>query len=698
MVSLRRPRRYHNALANMTERELHADVRKFYDDTSQTLTGLRPYPTEREVQDAAATWQQKDNIENAIREAMGKGSSGSNDTINTVIPLNNVEKRALINEIDHSFSENGMWMVIFTVSLSAFLQGFVQSSQNGANLFADQWLEESGNPVNSQFAYANAAVYFSAAVIGCPLAAPMSSLFGRRGVIIAASFLIFAASVGSACITLNKNAWLVLGSIRLIGGVGMGLKATSTPILAAETAVGSWRGSSVLLWQLWVSFGIMMSFVVNICLNQIDDKKLKLRLILASPAVFALMLMYTVAKCPESFRYYLMPGSRKYSPEKAYASLLRLRNTKIQAVRDLYLTYKGIDNEFENEEYDSIKAIPKPQIPVVGAISHYVLQYWRILKVRRLRNAAITTGIVALSQQLSGINLMAFYGGTTLVGIGPGDQPSDHQISKAMLYNLIFDVLGRRKVLLFTIPVSDKARNEVVAFWIYFHTAFYSPGMGPVPFVLAAESFPLAFRDTGASLAISINLLFAGLLAWLQPLLVAGIKFGGTLGVFAGLNVVAFVLIFLLMEETSGVPLESLGSVFKEPKTELISFQLFEFLPWFGQFILGRSSLAERPERTVDLSSSSAPAASVTSNDEEQTWNSDGVANECNELSLNTLPHFLLPTSRQMKQTMMNPSRYVTPVFLTLSIHNLHKQNLIWSLVADPVPLVLWISPGQQHI
>ncbi|KAL7767241.1 hypothetical protein ACKLNR_001542 [Fusarium oxysporum f. sp. zingiberi] len=639
----------------MTERELHADVRKFYQDTSQTLTGLRPYPTEREVQDAAAAWQQKDNIEGAIREAMRKGNVESGGT-NTVIPLNNAEKRALINEIDHSFSENGMWMVILTVSLSAFLQGFVQSSHNGANLFADQWLKESGkHPVNSQFAYANAAVYFSAAVVGCPLAAPMSSLFGRRGVIIVASFLIFAASVGSACITLNENAWLVLGNIRLIGGVGMGLKATSTPILAAETAVGSWRGSSVLLWQLWVSFGIMTSFIVNICLNQIDDKKLKLRLILASPAVFALMLMYTVVKCPESFRYYLMPGSRKYSPEKAYASLLRLRNTKIQAVRDLYLAYKGIDSELENEEYDCTKATPKPRTPVLGAVSHYVLQYWRILKVHHLRNAAITTGIVALSQQLSGINLMAFYGGTTLVGIGPGQQPTEVQISKAMLYNLIFgllnflfclpaihsiDVLGRRKVLLFTIPgmalvlmaaaisfntVNEKVRNEVVAFWIYFHTAFYSPGMGPVPFVLAAESFPLAFRDTGASLAISINLLFAGLLAWLQPLLVAGIRFGGTLGVFAGLNVVAFVLIFLLMEETSGVPLESLRSVFDQPKVDLIHFQLFEFLPWFVRFILGQSSLAGRPERTVDLNPNSVPAASIT-DDEERIRNSDSVS------------------------------------------------------------------------
>ncbi|CVL02164.1 related to myo-inositol transport protein ITR1 [Fusarium mangiferae] len=286
----------------------------------------------------------------------------------------------------------------------------------------------------------------------------MSSLFGRRGAIIVASFLIFVASVGSACITLNDNAWLSLGSIRLIGGVDMGLKATSTPILAAGTAVGSWRGSSVLLWQLWVSFGIMMSFIVNICLNQIFDKNLKLRLILVSPAVFALMLMYTVAECPESFRYYLMPGSRKYSLKKAYASLQRLRNTK------------------------------------------------------------------------------------------------------------------------------------------------------------------------GASLATSINLLFAGFLARVQPLLVAGIKFGGIFGVFAALNVVAFVLIFLLMEETSGVPLESLGSVFNQPKKDLIHFQLFKFLPWFGRFILGRSSIAERPERTVDLSPSSVPDASVTDDGEERIWSSDTVS------------------------------------------------------------------------
>lgn len=74
----------------------------------------------------------------------------------------------------------------------------------------------------------------------------------------------------------------------------------------------------------------------------------------------------------------------------------------MQAVRDLFLTYKGIEEELQNEGNEATKGSQKPRTPVLGAVGHYLLQYWRILKRRRLRNAAITTGIVALSQQLSG--------------------------------------------------------------------------------------------------------------------------------------------------------------------------------------------------------------------------------------------------------------------------------------------------------
>ncbi|WXC61445.1 hypothetical protein SNK03_007320 [Fusarium graminearum] len=549
----------------MNDEQLETAVRSFYHETSDTLTNRRQYPTEEDIERAAKVWHHKDYYENAARHKL-----------ETPLSLNMAEQYALVKEVDHPFSERGMWTVIFT------------SSQNGANLFARYWISSSSDqPVNSRFASANAAVYFSAAVLGCPLAAPLNTLLGRRGAIIVAAFLILVSSIGSACIPLptsdndpaRDGTWALVAGIRIIGGVGMGLKATSTPILAAETAVGSWRGSNILMWQLWVAFGIMMSFVVNICLNQIKDKKLTLRLILGSPAVFALILI----------------------PEKAYASLQKLRNTKLQADRDLFATHQGIVNEIRMERDDD-------GLSSSGSL-RYVTRYCNIFKYRRLRNAAITTGIVALSQQLSGINLMAFYGGTTLVGITPGNVPDGGQIMKAMVYNLIFgsinflfclpaiyyiDTLGRRKILLYTIPgmaiglmaaaVSyDQVTIEVVAFWIFFHTAFYSPGMGPVPFVLAAESFPLAYRETGASFAITINFLFAGLLAWLQPLLVAGVKFGGTLGVFSGLNVISFFLIFFLVEETHGNDLEYLGRVFRRSKLEFARQQFYKLVPFSGK-------------------------------------------------------------------------------------------------------------------
>ncbi|KAM5364138.1 hypothetical protein ACJZ2D_011639 [Fusarium nematophilum] len=663
--------RIRNPLGSMDGDQLSQYAQNFHRSTSQTLTGLRPYPSEQEIQAAAEVSQDRNLYISAART----------DNPNTPVTLNAAERRALAREVDHTFSEKGMWMVIVTVSLSAFLQGFVQSSQNGANLFADQWIDQSGD-TDPRYAFANAAVYFSAAALGCPLAAALNSLFGRRGTILIGSVLTLAGSLGSAAIPLHdekrsgieatgeNNGWALLSGIRVIGGIGMGLKAVTAPILAAETAVEYWRGSFVLTWQLWVSFGIMTSFIVNLGLNEITDTELKLRLIMASPAVFAFILMLVVFKCPESFRYYMKPGSRHYNPEKAFGSLLRLRNTKIQATRDLFLTHVGVEQEIRIErEAGESSADPGAETalpPVPGesrdgrsrrivvharniskAIWRHVLQYFKILSKRRLRNAAIASGIVALAQQLSGsrfpnilpydlvdnkkanmpvVNIMAFYGGSILVGGEPGQVLSDKDVNKAMVYNVIFgmlnflfclpgihyiDSLGRRTILLFTIPwmavalmaaaVSfDQVKPEIVAFWLYFHTIWYSPGMGPVPFILAAESFPLAFRETGASVAIGINFLFAGFLAFLQPLLVTAIGYSGTLGLFAGFNVISFVLIFLFVEETGGIRLEDLGLVFREPKTEFVRFQVSNFLPWLGKYLMGKSRLEDRPRRIVN--------------------------------------------------------------------------------------------------
>jgi len=61
---------------------------------------------------------------------------GNKDRHNLLVKLEEDEKTALMHERDTLlFQSSGFYMTILTVSLAASLQGFVQSSINGADLF-----------------------------------------------------------------------------------------------------------------------------------------------------------------------------------------------------------------------------------------------------------------------------------------------------------------------------------------------------------------------------------------------------------------------------------------------------------------------------------------------------------------------------------------------------------------------------------
>lgn len=172
--------------------------------------------------------------------------------------LSSEETRELRQEKESVLSQRGMRIVIITVSLAAFLQGFVQSSFNGANLYERYWrnFSETDGKEN-QAGLVNAIPYLSAALLGCPLSDPINHLIGRKWTIFMAAGLIFISSIASAFLPFDNNGlgrsngWELLCGLRVINGFGGGLKAVSTPILASETAVGYWRGSSILAWQLW---------------------------------------------------------------------------------------------------------------------------------------------------------------------------------------------------------------------------------------------------------------------------------------------------------------------------------------------------------------------------------------------------------------------------------------------------------------
>lgn len=195
--------------------------------------------------------------------------------------------------------------------------------------------------------------------------------------------------------------------------------------------------------------------------------------------------------------------------------------------------------------------------------------------MRYLAREAVAASIVMISQQLCGINVLIFYSASMFCS---PERQSSGSLEPLLLSwgigltNVIFalpayrwiETKGRKWLMLATLPLlsiliaaaaasfeapQGTVQQALVGTFTYAFTAIYSFGMGPVPFTYSAEIFPLEHRIIGMSLAVSINFLGAGILAFFVPVLQIG---SILLGVFAGLNLCAFVAVWKWVPETIG--------------------------------------------------------------------------------------------------------------------------------------------------
>jgi len=142
---------------------------------------------------------------------------------------------------------------------------------------------------------------------------------------------------------------------------------------------------------------------------------------------------------------------------------------------------------------------------------------------------------------------------------------------------------------------SNSARIGVVAFFLILYTLFYSPGAGVVPFLYSSEIWPLAHREVGMSWAVFWNFLLAGLLALTVPQLHQTLGHTRLLGLFAGLDTVAFIAVWLLMPGTVEVTtLEETNYIFAVPTKRHVQYQAKTVLPWFLRTLRHPSSQQEK--------------------------------------------------------------------------------------------------------
>ncbi|KAF2113565.1 hypothetical protein BDV96DRAFT_114241 [Lophiotrema nucula] len=123
---------------------------------------------------------------------------------------------------------------------------------------------------------------------------------------------------------------------------------------------------------------------------------------------------------------------------------------------------------------------------------------------------------------------------------------------------------------------------------------FYSPGEGPVPFTYSAEVFPLSHREVGMSWAVATNNFWASVLSLTLPTMLRDFKPQGMFGFYAGLNLVAFFMIWLWLLETKQRTLEELDYVFGVPTRTHMKYQTGPNLKWwFNTYIMRRKGLVK---------------------------------------------------------------------------------------------------------
>ncbi|KAK5113653.1 hypothetical protein LTR62_003280 [Meristemomyces frigidus] len=495
-----------------------------------------------------------------------------------------VEERAkLIYERDHKWHGPTMlWYSIALCAIGAATQGWDQTGSNGANLsFPTAFGIANGTSRDAWLVgLINSIIFLTAGLIGAFITDPLNYYLGRRGEIFLMGVILTVTPIGSAC----AQSWQGLLAARFIMGIGIGAKNATVPIYSAEMAPARIRGALVMFWQLWVVAGIFLGFCANVIVKDVKHG-LSWRLQLGSAFIPSFILICGIWFCPESPRWLMKHGKIA----QGYQSMNKLRDHPIIAARDYYYSWIIYEEELRQ---------------AVG--SGYFRRLADCFTIPRIRRANYGASTVMLAQQMCGINIISFYSSTIFKSVGYTDTQALYaslgygaiQVVFTIPTLFMIDTVGRRRLCMITFPLmcvfllagglsllktegSAASRIGPVVLFVYLFTIMYSFGEGPVAFQYSAEVFPTIQREQGMAWVVCINNTFAGILSLTFPRMEQVMTQVGAFGFYAGLNLIAWVMIFCFVRETKQLTLEEIDQVFQVPTSVYIKHELTKSTPYF---------------------------------------------------------------------------------------------------------------------
>ena len=389
------------------------------------------------------------------------------------------------------------------------------------------------------------------ALIGAMTGGVLADRFGRRRVIIATATLF----VGGAIVTALSPTFTLLISGRIIVGTAIGVASFTTPLYISEVSPVKIRGRLVSINQVALTSGIVISYLVDYALADIQGWRWMFGLAAVPAAILAVGMFWL----PESPRWLVS----KNLIDSARTVLERIRRTK--------------DVGTELDDIQSSLAVQS------GG--------WRDLFTPLIRPALIVGVGLAILQQITGINTVIYYApmifeftgaksasASILATIGVGVV----NVAMTVVALLLVDRVGRRPLLLigltgmiiglgvlglaFQLPSLSGSLGWIAEISLMLYVGAFAIGLGPVFWLLISEIYPLKIRGVAMSVATSANWGANLFVALTFLTLIQATGRSSTFWIYGLVGIGAWLFTWFYVPETKGRSLEDIESHWKAGK------------------------------------------------------------------------------------------------------------------------------------
>jgi sugar porter (SP) family MFS transporter len=429
-----------------------------------------------------------------------------------------------------------VYLIAAVAALGGLLFGFDTAIINGALVF----LKKDFGLSDAQTELAASSILFGA-VAGAAIAGWLTDRYGRRRLLFGAAAL-FTVSALAAAVPRTLAEFV---AARFAGGLAIGVASLLVPLYIAEIAPARIRGRLVTLNQLAIVTGILLAYVASYYLAGLGLGAW--RWMFAAAAVPSLLFMLTLLLVPESPRWLLGRGRAA----EALGTLTRLNGPALAAAEAAEIQVSLAD------EQGAAASLGQP----------------------RLRRPLRIAVVLAVLQQITGINTILYYGSLIFTehsgqsaasAIGANALIGGINFAGTIVALFVIDRVGRKPLLLVASGGMALALGALVLAlrlhapgpWllglIMLYVACFAVGLGPGVWVVITEIFPNAVRGRAAALATVALWVACTAISFTFLSLVKTAGLAGAFGLYALLSAFTFGFVWWAVPETKGRTLEEI--------------------------------------------------------------------------------------------------------------------------------------------